>query len=184
MAKSTSRFVCGNCGHEEIRWLGQCPGCREWNSFAEIKIAKAEGKGRGAGFRAGRRDETGARPVARPVPLRDVASARDERIPIHPDEMARVFGGGLVTGSVVLLGGEPGVGKSTLLTGLALNWVRNGVRVLYVAGEESPAQIRMRSERLGFDPKREEGFQILDEVELEPILETLYADHQEHAGPA
>ena len=84
-----------------------------------------------------------------------------------------MLGGGLVTGSVVLLGGEPGVGKSTLLTGLALWWVRQGVRVIYIAGEESPAQIRMRAERLGFAPDREDGFSILPEVHLESLLESL-----------
>jgi DNA repair protein RadA/Sms len=182
MAKSTSLYVCGNCGHEEIRWLGQCPQCREWNSFTEMKLAKAEGKGRGAGFRSTGGDGK-SRESARPVPLRDIGSARDERLPVHPEEVSRMLGGGLVNGSVVLLGGEPGVGKSTLLTGLALNWVRAGVRVVYVAGEESPSQIRMRGERLGFDPKKEEGFQILDEVELERVVEALYADRENHPGP-
>ena len=182
MAKTSSLYVCGNCGHEEIRWLGQCPQCREWNSFSEMKLAKAEGKGRGAGFRSGR-GEAPKRELLRPVPLREIGSAHDERLPVVPEEFARVLGGGLVNGSVVLLGGEPGVGKSTLLTGLALDWVRVGVRVVYVAGEESPAQIRMRSERLGFDPKTEEGFQILDEVELERTIEALYADREAHPGP-
>jgi len=185
MAKTSSLYVCGHCGHEELRWLGQCPQCREWNSFAEMKLAKAEGKGRGAGFRAGRgsRSDDKGREAAHPVPLRDISSARDDRIPVHPEEVSRMLGGGLVNGSVVLLGGDPGVGKSTLLTGLALNWVRAGVRVLYVAGEESPSQIRMRSERLGFDPKKEEGFQILDEVELEQVVAALYADRENHPGP-
>lgn len=187
MAKSTSMYVCGNCGHEEIRWLGQCPQCREWNSFAEMKIAKAEGKGRGAGFRAGRTAQEskagGSRESARPVALRDVASAREDRLPVVPEEIARVLGGGLVNGSVVLLGGDPGVGKSTLLTGLALDWMRVGIRVIYVAGEESPAQIRMRGERLGFDPKAEEGFLILDEVELERVIEAIWADREAHPGP-
>ncbi len=183
MAKSTSVYVCGECGHSEIRWLGQCPQCKEWNSFSELKSTKSEGKGRGAGFRGARADTAAKREAVRPVPLRDVASAVDERLPVRPEEIARVLGGGLVNGSVTLLGGDPGVGKSTLLTGLALDWVRNGVRVVYVAGEESPSQIRMRGERLGFDPKAEEGFQILDEVELEKVIEALYADREAHPGP-
>ena len=182
MAKTSSLYVCGNCGQEEHRWLGQCPQCREWNSFAEMKLAKAEGKGRGAGFRSGR-SEGPTREVVRPIPLREIGSARDERLPVHPEEISRVLGGGLVNGSVVLLGGEPGVGKSTLLTGLALDWVRAGVRVIYVAGEESPSQIRMRSERLGFDPQKEEGFQILNDVELEQVIAALYADREAHPGP-
>ena len=182
MAKSTTMFVCGNCGQESIRWQGQCSQCREWNSLAEIKIAKSEGRGRGAGFR-GEPASGAKREAARTVPLREISSARDKRIAVHPEEISVMLGGGLVAGSVVLLGGEPGVGKSTLLTGLALDWVRNGVRVIYVAGEESPAQIRMRGERMGFDPAKEEGFQILDEVELERIIDALDADRDQHPEP-
>ncbi len=183
MAKSVSRYVCGNCGHEEVRWLGQCPQCRNWNSLAEIKIGKVEGKGRGAGFGSGRPGKAKASEIMRPVSLARVVSAEHERLPVEPEEIARVLGGGLVAGSVVLLGGEPGVGKSTLLTGLALSWMNQGIRVLYVAGEESPAQIRMRAERLGFDASATEGFHILDEVNLEKLLATLYADRDEHPGP-
>ncbi|MBC8423631.1 DNA repair protein RadA [bacterium] len=183
MAKSTTRYVCGNCGQEELRWLGRCPQCGEWNSLTEFKTAKSEGKGRGAGFGRGRPDKSVGGAAARPVSLADVSSARHERLAVEPEEVARVLGGGLVTGSVVLLGGEPGVGKSTLLTGLALTWRRQGVRVLYVAGEESPAQIRMRAERLGFDAKSDEGFHLIDEVDLEKLLAALYDDRDRHEGP-
>ncbi|MBK6734713.1 MAG: DNA repair protein RadA [bacterium] len=185
MAKSTTRFFCTDCGHEELRWLGQCPACQAWNTFTEMKIAPAAGASKGArGYSA-----TGKRPVGfggeargpgapagaapRPVPLSQVQSAASRRLPVEPAEVARVLGGGLVEGSVVLLGGEPGVGKSTLLTGLALWWVRQGIRVVYLAGEESPSQIRMRAERLGFRPDREPGFLILPEVHLETILSAL-----------
>jgi DNA repair protein RadA/Sms len=186
MAKSTTRFFCTGCGHEELRWLGQCPGCQAWNTFAEMKIAPAAGAskgvrgfsaagqrpvGFGAGSGPGRSRQSGA--VPRPVPLAQIESAANRRLPVEPAEVARVLGGGLVEGSVVLLGGEPGVGKSTLLTGLALWWVRQGIRVIYVAGEESPSQIRMRAERLGFRPDRESGFLILPEVLLETILAAL-----------
>jgi DNA repair protein RadA/Sms len=109
-----------------------------------------------------------------------VTSAENNRLPVEPAEVARVLGGGLVEGSVVLLGGEPGVGKSTLLTGLALWWVRQGLKVIYVTGEESPAQIRMRAERLGFSPAQEEGFHLLPEVQLESLMETL--DRETDAG--
>jgi len=182
MAKSTTRFYCRNCGHEELRWLGQCPGCREWNTFAEVKIARTGGSKGSRGFQAGGGavgfgHAAGPEPVrARPVPLREVSSADRSRLPVEPAEVAMVLGGGLVEGSVVLLGGEPGVGKSTLLTGLALWWVRQGVRVLYVSGEESPAQVRMRAERLGFRPQEEEGFSILPEVHLESLVETLHEE--------
>ncbi len=180
MAKKTTRFYCKNCGHEELRWLGQCPGCREWNTFAEVKVAAKTSHKGARGFSTGGRRSQAAGPGgrARPVPLAKVTSAETNRLPVEPAEVARVLGGGLVEGSVVLLGGEPGVGKSTLLTGLALWWVRQGLKVIYVAGEESPAQIRMRAERLGFSPEKEEGFHILPEVQLESLMETL----EEEAG--
>ena len=178
MAKNTTRFYCTGCGHEELRWLGKCPGCGEWNTFAEAKVAaKTTHKG-ARGFSTAGRGKAVAGTVgqARPVPLSKVSSAETNRLPVEPAEVARVLGGGLVEGSVVLLGGEPGVGKSTLLTGLALWWVRRGIKVIYVAGEESPAQIRMRAERLGFDPDKEEGFHILQEVQLERLVEALVED--------
>ena len=180
MAKKTTRFYCKSCGHEELRWMGQCPGCREWNTFAEVKVAATTSHKGARGFSTGgRRSKTvGPGGAARPVPRAKVTSAETNRLPVEPAEVARVLGGGLVEGSVVLLGGEPGVGKSTLLTGLALWWVRQGLKVIYVAGEESPAQIRMRAERLGFSPEKEEGFHILPEVQLESLMETL----EEEAG--
>jgi DNA repair protein RadA/Sms len=196
MAKNSKRFFCKSCGHEELRWLGQCPGCREWNTFTEVQISSGSGGKGGRGFKAdtGRAAGFGGAAAARggaaaawpetigpdgklrAVPLARISSAENRRLPVEPAEVARVLGGGLVEGSVVLLGGEPGVGKSTLLTGLALWWVRQGVPVVYVAGEESPSQIRMRAERLGFAPGREDGFSILPEVHLESLVEALTAD--------
>jgi DNA repair protein RadA/Sms len=175
MAKQSTRFYCKSCGHEELRWLGQCPGCREWNTFAEVKVAAKTSHKGARGFSTGSRQPAAMDPGGkmRPVPLAQVTSAENNRLPVEPAEVARVLGGGLVEGSVVLLGGEPGVGKSTLLTGLALWWVRQGVKVIYVSGEESPSQIRMRAERLGFSPDKEEGFHILPEVQLESLMETL-----------
>ncbi|MCP4570900.1 MAG: DNA repair protein RadA [bacterium] len=191
MAKTNTRFCCTDCGHEELRWLGRCPGCGSWNTLAEVKIALAGGgKNKGArGFSAGGPAKAkgavgfgeGVRGTGKPVPLARVASAEQRRLPVAPEEVARVLGGGLVEGSVILLGGEPGVGKSTLLTGLALWWVRQGVRVVYVAGEESPAQIRMRAERLGFEPDAENGFSLLAEVHLESLVESL-REEREVAG--
>jgi DNA repair protein RadA/Sms len=202
LARTGTRYVCQNCGHEEAGWLGRCPVCQEWQSFAEIRLAPRQGEGKGKGARgytaaAGRtRPETagsgktgaagrsGSRHGAptrdhelpRAVPLQEVGSAEGRRLPVEPREVARVLGGGLVEGSVVLLGGEPGVGKSTLLTGLALRWARQGIRVLYVAGEESGPQIRMRAERLGFVPGKEAGFHIVAEVQLERLLAALFAE--------
>jgi DNA repair protein RadA/Sms len=182
MAKNTTRFYCKSCGHEELRWLGQCPGCREWNTFAEVKVAAKTSHKGARGFNTGGRRSEAVDPGGkqRPVPLAQVTSAENNRLPVEPAEVARVLGGGLVEGSVVLLGGEPGVGKSTLLTGLALWWVRQGLKVIYVTGEESPAQIRMRAERLGFSPAQEEGFHLLPEVQLESLMETL--DRETDAG--
>ncbi len=156
-----------------MRWLGRCPSCGAFNTLKEFREAPDVARaGRGAvGFASG-----APAAVAAPVSLREIDATRAKRLPVHPEEVARVFGGGLVEGSVVLLGGEPGVGKSTLLTGLALDWTRRGIRVVYVAGEESPAQIRLRAERLGFDPRTEDGFQILQEVQLEALVEALGRD--------
>jgi DNA repair protein RadA/Sms len=199
MAKTSTRFYCKSCGHEELRWLGQCPGCRDWNTFTEVKVTGGTGSKGSRGFSAKNARAAGfgtsgpaaatAWPEAvgpdgrlRPVPLAKVASAEKSRLPVEPAEVARVLGGGLVEGSVVLLGGEPGVGKSTLLTGLALWWVRRGIRVVYVAGEESPSQIRMRAERLGFAPDNEDGFAILPEVNLESLVDALQGDLVNHPG--
>lgn len=171
MAKRATSFVCTDCGHTEVRWYGRCPACGTFGTLKEFRPAAGGGPGgRGASVRT-----TDAAAGSRPVPLRQIDAARARRLEVEPAEIARVLGGGLVEGSVVLLGGEPGVGKSTLLTGLALGWVRRGVRVLYVAGEESPAQIRLRAERLGFAPASEDGFEILAEVRLEPLIEALEA---------
>ena len=170
MARTQNHHVCSDCGHTEVRWYGRCPACGAFGTLKEFRESKPAGGGRGArGFRTAAAEA----PDARPVPLREVDAASARRLPVEPEEIARVLGGGLVEGSVVLLGGEPGVGKSTLLTGMALRWVRGGVRVLYVAGEESPAQIRLRAERLGFAADREDGFEIMAEVRLEPLVQAL-----------
>jgi len=199
VTKSKKKFVCNSCGAEEIRWLGRCPACGEWNSFKEVRVAPPSGPAKGArGYASatgrdalskfagqrGRGAHRSGRGAVRPQLLARFESAETRRLAVEPQEVARVLGGGLVEGSVVLLGGEPGVGKSTLLTGLALWWVRRGVHVIYVAGEESPAQIRMRAERLGFDPQREEGFAILPEVCLEVVVEALYAERVEQLEAA
>jgi DNA repair protein RadA/Sms len=180
MARSQTSYVCSECGHTEVRWYGRCPSCGAFGTLKEFRETRASGSGRGArGFRSA--SETA--PTAAPTPLREVDAARAARLPVEPREIARVLGGGLVEGSVVLLGGEPGVGKSTLLTGMALRWVRDGVRVLYVAGEESPAQIRLRAERLGFAPDREDGFEIIAEVRLERLIDALEAALDARDGP-
>jgi len=138
---SKSVFVCQSCGHVSAKWLGCCPGCGAWHTFSEEK------KGGDAGGRGWKReslDEIGH------IPLSDVKLEEGiERIGTDVSEMDRVLGGGLVPGGLVLLGGEPGIGKSTLLLQLLALLAEKGHRVLYVSGEESAAQIKMRAERLG-----------------------------------
>ena len=141
MAKARSRYVCRDCGHEALAWSGQCAGCGEWNTLDEVVVQASAAKGAGA-----RRSST---QTPRSTPLRDVAAPREERLTTGIGELDRVLGGGLVPGSLVLLGGSPGIGKSTI-TAMALgNMVAAGRGALYITGEESAAQVRMRAERLG-----------------------------------
>ena len=140
MAKARSSYVCRECGHSSLAWAGQCPGCAEWNTLEEVvaRPRAASGRARSSG-----------RSAPRPVPLRDVEAPREIRLETGIGELDRVLGGGLVPGSLVLLGGSPGIGKSTI-TAMALgNLAAAGRDVLYVTGEESAAQVRMRAERLG-----------------------------------
>lgn len=146
MAKQRSKYVCRDCGHEAFAWSGQCAGCSEWNTLEEV-VVRATAKGSG-GSPGGLGRRAGATP-ARAIALRDVAAPREERLTTGIGELDRVLGGGLVPGSLVLLGGSPGIGKSTI-TAMALgNMATAGRQVLYVTGEESTAQVRMRAERLG-----------------------------------
>ncbi len=145
MAKARSKYVCRDCGHSTLAWAGQCPGCSEWNTLDEV-VVRATTKGSGTRS-AGRRGAA----APRAVPLRDVVAPREERLGTGIGELDRVLGGGLVPGSLVLLGGSPGIGKSTI-TAMALgNLAAAGRKTLYVTGEESTAQVRMRAERLGTD---------------------------------
>jgi DNA repair protein RadA/Sms len=164
MARAHSRHVCSDCGHEEARWHGQCPGCGAWNSLVEeARPAAGAAKGsRGAAAAPGR-----------PVRLADVRAERLPRLPTGIGEFDRVLGGGLVPGSLVLLGGSPGIGKSTL-TGMALGHLAaSGRSTLYVSGEESPAQIRLRAERLGAGALE---VPVLAETDLGTVLATLQAE--------
>jgi DNA repair protein RadA/Sms len=137
MAKGRNSYVCQECGHEALAWSGRCAGCGEWNTLVEQAPAPSSGRG-------------GPRAAApRPVRLREVELPATKRLRTGIGELDRVLGGGLVPGSLVLLGGAPGIGKSTL-TGMALgNLEATGLETLYVSGEESTAQVRLRAERLG-----------------------------------
>jgi DNA repair protein RadA/Sms len=144
MARRDSEFVCHECGHAALSWTGRCPGCGEWNTLVEAIRHDDRASGRG-----GRRSSARSTSAPRPVPLREVKAPETERLRSGIAELDRVLGGGFVPGSLVLLGGSPGIGKSTL-TGMALgNLAREGRRVLYISGEESTAQVRLRAERLG-----------------------------------
>src|SRR6059058_4402026 len=135
MPRPTTVHVCSACGHQEARWHGQCPGCGEWNTLVE---EAPSGPAR-----------TAKRAPARTQRLRDVTTPAVDRLQTGIREFDRVLGGGLVPGSLVLLGGSPGIGKSTL-TGMALGNLEDARRrTLYVSGEESAAQIRLRAARLG-----------------------------------
>jgi DNA repair protein RadA/Sms len=161
MAKLRSVFFCSACGHESLRWLGRCPGCDAWNTFAEAPSAAPKAKGSNA-VRA-----LGAPSV--PVRLGDVSSGRVARIPSTLAEFDMLLGGGIVPGSLVLLGGPPGAGKSTLLLQIAARLAETTGPVVYVCGEESAAQTKLRAERLG------SGGELLlfAETDLRAILDAL-----------
>lgn len=146
MAKDKIAYVCSNCGQESSKWIGKCPNCGQWNTFKEIRVAP-ESVGHiaaasvAATVRGTRRDTK-----ARPQRLREISAKDEPRIDMHDGELNRVLGGGLVPGSIVLLGGEPGIGKSTLTLQTVLRMTDR--RVLYVSGEESAHQLKMRAERI------------------------------------
>lgn len=142
MAKTKSAFACNQCGHEVIKWVGQCPGCKEWGTleeFTRTDVAPA----------IARRGIEPDRKPAKAQPLSQVLASSLQRLDAGDRDLNRVLGEGLVAGSVVLLGGEPGIGKSTLMLQAAMAMTQSSKTVLYVAGEESPQQVRMRAERLG-----------------------------------
>jgi DNA repair protein RadA/Sms len=169
MPRATTIHVCSNCGHSEPRWMGQCPGCGEWNTLVEERAPAASG---GAAAKSGARRAA----ALRPVPLREVPVERVPRLECGIGELDRVLGGGLVPGSLVLLGGSPGIGKSTL-TGMALGHLEaSGHRTLYVSGEESASQVRLRAERLGEAALR---VPVVAETDLDAVLATIAAEQPE-----
>lgn len=157
MAKTKSVYVCQNCGAESPKWIGKCPSCGEWNSYVEEVIRKE------VPSKAGYHNEESAK--SKPVRIEEVESTTEQRIDTYSVEFNRVLGGGLVGGSLVLLGGEPGIGKSTLILQVALNMINK--KVLYVSGEESVKQLKLRSERLH---KPESECFVVSETSLEQIF--------------
>jgi DNA repair protein RadA/Sms len=160
--RPTTVFTCSQCGEQTPKWHGRCPSCSAWNSLAEERAAPARPGARG-----------GASAPGRPVPLREVSAAHAPRLSTGIGELDRVLGGGLVPGSLVLLGGSPGIGKSTL-TNMALGHLAGaGSTTLYVSGEESAAQIRLRAQRLG---EAALDVPVLAETDLDAVLATLRAE--------
>lgn len=150
MAKDKTMFVCSNCGQESAKWLGKCPACGQWGTFKEIRVA-ADNGGAAAGrvamsVRAHRSRTADEGRGNHPVRLRDITAGAEPRVDLHDEELNRVLGGGLVPGSITLLGGEPGIGKSTLTLQTILR--QKDMRVLYVSGEESLHQLKMRADRI------------------------------------
>lgn len=140
MAKArTSSFFCQECGYESAKWMGQCPGCKAWNSFVEEPVVKASGKTARALQTEG----------IKPVTIDEIETTQTERISSGMAELDRVLGGGIVPGSLVLVGGDPGIGKSTILLQVCKNLGISGVSTLYVSGEESLRQIKLRASRIG-----------------------------------
>lgn len=140
MAKAkVTAFFCSNCGHESSKWMGQCPGCREWNTMVEAPVER----------RSPAAKSTRLGVNVEPVKLEEVDTADDARISTGMDELDRVLGGGIVGGSLVLVGGDPGIGKSTILLQVCRNLAADGRSVLYISGEESLRQIKLRANRMG-----------------------------------
>lgn len=167
MAKDKIMYVCDNCGQESAKWIGKCPACGQWNTFKEIKVADTRKQVAATSAAASAGHQLRQNKVLR---LKDISSHDDPRIDMHDAELNRVLGGGLVPGSIVLLGGEPGIGKSTLSlqTMLALK----DKKVLYVSGEESAHQLKMRAERLAVsNSPADDNFLLLCENSLEAIFD-------------
>ncbi|MBR6004291.1 MAG: AAA family ATPase, partial [Lachnospiraceae bacterium] len=140
MPKKSTVFFCNSCGYESSKWMGQCPSCKEWNTFTEEPVVKTS-----------KAVSSAVRGTAEPVLLKDISADDSKRIKTGFSEFDRVLGGGIVKGSLVLIGGDPGIGKSTLLLQVTKNLVKAGENVLYVSGEESLRQIKLRANRLGTD---------------------------------
>ncbi len=157
MAKIKTAFFCQSCGHQTAKWLGKCPSCGEWNTFVEEIVGETDSKVVAFSTSSGK--------SAKPQVLQQIERKTETRITLQDKELNRVLGDGLVPGSLILFGGEPGIGKSTLMLQLAV--LEKHLRVLYVSGEESEQQIKMRAERIGMD--NEQCF-ILTETNLQNIF--------------
>ena len=161
--KISTIFYCQNCGHESSKWMGQCPGCREWNTFVEETVSRQSrgGVSSSLGERRGR---------VVPAVLAEVNVREEDKLVTGIGELDQVLGGGIVRGSLTLVGGDPGIGKSTLLLQVCHNLADSGHTVLYISGEESQAQIKMRADRIGEFSSR---MLLLCETNLEAISDVI-----------
>ncbi|HRI40939.1 MAG: DNA repair protein RadA [Bacteroidia bacterium] len=160
MAKAKTVFYCQNCGAQSPKWVGRCASCGQWNTYVEEVVQKE------TSANLWKKPEDRKRKTPKPQLLQDISAGGEKRVVLPDAELNRVLGGGLVPGSLVLLGGEPGIGKSTLVLQVALGM--KGVPVLYVSGEESEQQIKMRADRLKL---RNDRFYVLTETQLENIFQ-------------
>ena len=180
MAKDKIAYVCSNCGQESPKWIGKCPACGQWNTFKEIRVAPATSPKLSESRRGlnSHTAQTSAAAVGKALRLHEISNHDDPRIDMHDNELNRVLGGGLVPGSIVLLGGEPGIGKSTLSLQTMLRLPEK--KILYVSGEESAHQLKMRANRLEGDRSAtNDNFLILCENSLENIFEHIKAEQPE-----
>ena len=157
MAKKKTRYVCQSCGATTLKWSGQCKECGEWNTLVETVLEERKRTAPGHGWT----------PLSEPQPLPDIQADQFQRLPVTSAELARVLGGGIVPGSVILVGGDPGIGKSTLLLQASAQIAEATAPVLYISGEESVNQIKMRADRLGL---QQPGLYVVSEVVLDQIL--------------
>ena len=158
MAKTLTEYVCQSCGHRAPKWLGKCPECEAWNSLAEEKLKVT---------RSSRKADNGAVDGKSVQPVTSVEALTQNRLITGIGEFDRTLGGGLVEGSLVLIGGDPGIGKSTLLLQSMGEMAKSGAKVLYVSGEESPAQIKLRADRLG---ALSDNLLVCSEICIEDVL--------------
>jgi len=161
--KTATIFYCQHCGYESSKWMGQCPGCKEWNSFVEETVSRADVKNSGGALK--RMTEK-----AEPCVLSEISIREEDKVLTGIGELDRVLGGGIVQGSLTLVGGDPGIGKSTLLLQVCRNLAETGHKVLYISGEESQVQIKMRADRIG---KFSENMLLLCETALDTIAEVI-----------
>ena len=184
MAKVKTAFFCQNCGHESAKWLGRCPSCNEWNTFVEEIITKT--KNEVTAFSKSHKRK------GKPEPIHLITTQKEQRFSLADHELNRVLGGGMVPGSLMLFGGEPGIGKSTLLLQLAMK--EKDKKILYVSGEESAQQVKMRAERIGdlnpncflfTETSMEHIFthaeELLPDIVIVDSIQTIHSEHIESA---